>query len=78
MQIRSHGETLKERIIVEKILRSLRARFDAIVVAIEETNNLSQFLVDELHVSQISHEHRLNRGKNSSLEHGFKKQDSFG
>ena len=35
-QIRSHGETLEERRIVEKILKSLSSRFDAIVVAIEE------------------------------------------
>jgi len=40
-QIRPHGETLEERRIVEKVLRSLPARFNAIVVAIEETNDLS-------------------------------------
>ena len=40
-QIRSHGETLEERRIVEKVLRSLQARFDAIVVAIEETDRKS-------------------------------------
>ena len=54
-QIRSHGETLEERKIVEKVLRSLPSRFDAIVVAIEETNDLSQFPVDELHASLMSH-----------------------
>ena len=42
-QIRSHGETLEERRIVEKFLRSLPTRFDAIVVVIEETKDLSQF-----------------------------------
>jgi len=40
-QIRSHGGTLEERRIVEKVLRTLLARFDAIVVAIEETKDLS-------------------------------------
>ena len=40
-QIRSHGETLEERMIVEKILRSLPLRFDPIVVAIEETKDLT-------------------------------------
>ena len=40
-QIRSHGDTLEERRIVEKVLRSFPARFDAIVVAIEEINDLS-------------------------------------
>ena len=77
-QIRSHGETLEERRIVEKFLRSLPSRFDAIVVAIEETNDLSRFSVDELHASLMSHEHRLNRETNSSLEHAFKTQMSFG
>ena len=48
-QIRSHGETLKERRIVEKILRSLPVRFEAIVVAIEDTKDPSQFSVDEIH-----------------------------
>lgn len=77
-QIRSHGETLEERIIVEKVLRSFRVRFDAIVVAIEETKDLSQFSMDELNASLISHEHRLNRETRSSLEHAFKTQVSFG
>ena len=40
-QIRSHGETLEERRIVDKVLRSLPAKFEAIVVAIEETKDLS-------------------------------------
>ena len=77
-KIRSHGETLEERRIVEKFFRSLPSRFDAIVVAIEETKDLSYFLVDEVHASLMSHEHRLNRAKNSLLEHAFKTQVSFG
>ena len=40
-QMRSHGEIREERRIVEKVLRSLPARFDAIVVVIEETKDLS-------------------------------------
>eukprot|EP00253_Pinus_taeda_P029391 PITA_29391 len=40
-QIRSHREILEERRIVEKILRSLPSRFESIVVAIEETKDLS-------------------------------------
>eukprot|EP00253_Pinus_taeda_P036606 PITA_36606 len=76
-QIKSHGEILEERRIVEKVLRSLPARFDAIVVAIEETKDLSQFSVDELNASLISHEHRMNRATSYSLEHAFKTQVSF-
>eukprot|EP00253_Pinus_taeda_P023442 PITA_23442 len=77
-QIRSHGETLEERRIGEKVLKTLSARFDTIVVAIEETKDLSYFLLDELNVSLISHEHRLNRTTKSLLEDAFKTQVSFG
>ncbi|XP_059073703.1 uncharacterized protein LOC131874377 [Cryptomeria japonica] len=76
-QIRSHGENLEERRVVEKVLRSLPTRFESIVVAIEETKNLSQFSVDELHASLISHEHKLSRSTNSNLEHAFKTQVSI-
>ena len=77
-QIRSHGETLKERRIVEKLLRSLPSRFDVIVTTIEETKDLSLFTVDELSASLLSHEHKLKRGTNPSLEQAFKSQISFG
>ena len=77
-QIMSHGETLEERRIVEKFLRSLPTRFEAIVVAIEETKDLSQFTLDELNASLTSHEHILNRAASSSLEHALKTQVSFG
>ena len=77
-QIRSHGETLEERRIVEKVLRSLPSRFDVIVTTIEETKDLSKFTVDELHASLMTHEKRLGRTTNSSLEHAFKTQISFG
>ena len=49
-------------------------RFDSIVVAIEESKDLSQISVDEIHASLISHEHRLNRRTHRSLEHAFKTQ----
>lgn len=64
-QIRSHGETLEERSIVEKFLRSFPARIDVIVVTIEETKDLSQFSADELNASlqQASHWSMLSRHK---------------
>ena len=55
-QIRSHGETLEESRIVEKLLRSLPSRFDVIVTTIEETKDLTNFSVDELHASLMTHE----------------------
>eukprot|EP00253_Pinus_taeda_P036285 PITA_36285 len=77
-QMRTHGETIEERRIVEKILRVLPSKFDAIVTTIEETKDLSNFSVDELHASLITHEQRLSRNENSSLEQALKTQMSFG
>ena len=77
-QIRSHGETVEERSIAEKVLRSLPSRFYVIVTTIEEIKDLSKFTVDELHASLMTHEQRLGRIENSSLEHVFKTQISFG
>jgi len=77
-QIRSHGEILEERRIVEKLLRVLPSKFDVIVTTIEETKDLTNFSVDELHASLITHEQRLSRNENSSLEHAFKTQMSIG
>eukprot|EP00253_Pinus_taeda_P023154 PITA_23154 len=76
-QMRTHGETIEERRIVEKILRVLPSKFDAIVTTIEETKDLSNFSVDELHASLITHEQRLSRSENSSLEQAFKTQMSL-
>ena len=77
-QMRSHGETIEETRILEKVLRILPSRFDVIVTTIEETKTLSLFNVDELHALLMTHEKRLSRTTNSSLEHAFKTQMSFG
>jgi hypothetical protein len=76
-QLRSYGETFKDGRVVENILRSFPTIFESIVVCIEETQNLSQFPVDEIQASLISHEHRLSRSANSTLEHAFKAQVSM-
>ena len=59
-------------------MRSLPSRFDVIVTTIEETKDLSLFIVDELHASLMTHEQRLGRTTNSYLEHPSKTQMSFG
>lgn len=63
---------------MEKLLWCLPSKSDVIVTTIEETKNLSTFLVDELHASLITDEQRLSRNENSSLEQAFKAQMSFG
>ena len=59
-------------------MRVLPSKFNVIVITIEETNDLSNFSVDELHASLITHKQRLSRNENSSLEQAFKTQMSFG
>eukprot|EP00253_Pinus_taeda_P033983 PITA_33983 len=77
-QMRTHGEVLEERKIVEKLLRVLPSKFNVIVTTIEETKDFSNFSVDELHASLVTHEQRLSRNENSSLEQALKTQMSFG
>ncbi|GAU29060.1 hypothetical protein TSUD_278170 [Trifolium subterraneum] len=61
------GETMNDQSVVEKILRSLTPRFD-IVVAIEESKDLSSTTVEEiqgiLEASEQKLNERLEKGKN--------------
>jgi hypothetical protein len=75
-QIKSHGETIEDKKVVEKVLRSLPSKFDIPVVTLEESKDLSQFNLVELQASLINHEHRLNRS-NMSLENAFFTQSSI-
>jgi len=40
-QVKSHGETIEEKKFVDKVLRILPHKFDTLVVALEEINDLS-------------------------------------
>ena len=76
-QIRLNGDELTDQKFIEKILRSLPIKFDNIVVAIEESKDLSKLSIDELFGSLQNHEYRLNRCDNTSLENEFKTQMTF-
>ena len=69
-QIKSHGETIEDRKVVEKVLRILPPKFDTLVVTLEENKDMSQFSLDELQASLINHENKLNRSS-MSLENAF-------
>ena len=58
--------------VVENILRSLMIIFDLIVVAVEESKDLSQVSIDSLMGSLQTHEKRLNRSIGSSIENTLK------
>ena len=60
-QLKSHGETIADQRVVEKILRILSLRFENLVVIMEEHIDMSVFTIDELQASIINHEHRINR-----------------
>ncbi|KAM3219164.1 hypothetical protein P3L10_023695 [Capsicum annuum] len=47
-KIRIYGEELKDVIIIEKILRSMTAKFNFIVCSIEESKDVDAFCIDEL------------------------------
>ncbi|KAH9317928.1 hypothetical protein KI387_019697, partial [Taxus chinensis] len=46
--IHAHGESLEDRRVVEKVLRSLPNFFDPITIAIEESRDLSQLTLSDL------------------------------
>ncbi|PRQ17740.1 putative RNA-directed DNA polymerase [Rosa chinensis] len=58
-KMKAHSENMAELVIVEKILRSMTAKFDYVVCSIEESNNLTTMTIDELQSSLLVHEQRM-------------------
>jgi len=56
--------------IVEKVIRSMTKKYAMIVIAIEESKDLTQLSLDELIGSLLSHESRLNQ-EDESLANAF-------
>ncbi|XP_070664442.1 uncharacterized protein [Malus domestica] len=52
-QMASNGEILEDARIVEKILRSLLAKFDYVMAAIEESNDISTFSMEKFDHGQV-------------------------
>ncbi|KAL3728914.1 hypothetical protein ACJRO7_033492 [Eucalyptus globulus] len=65
-QLRVNGEELQDVRVVEKILRSLTERFDYVVAAIEEGQDISTMTLERLMGSLCSHEQRMNQKSISS------------
>jgi len=54
--MKGYGESISDLMVVEKIMRSLPRKFNFIVVAIEESKDLSQMKIKELQSSLEAHE----------------------
>ncbi|XP_019438838.1 PREDICTED: uncharacterized protein LOC109344531 [Lupinus angustifolius] len=58
-QMKGYGESIIDLMIIEKIMRSLPQKFDFIVVAIEESKDITIMKIEELQSSLEAHEMRL-------------------
>ncbi|GAU32293.1 hypothetical protein TSUD_63100 [Trifolium subterraneum] len=59
------GDQISDQQVIEKVLRTLNPQFDHIVVAIEESKDLSTMSLNELQSSLEAHEQRLKERKES-------------
>jgi hypothetical protein len=58
-KMKIQGETMEERIVVEKILRSMAGKFNYVVCAIDECKNVETLQIDELQGSLLVHEQKM-------------------
>ena len=70
-QMRLNGESLDDKRVVEKILRSLTRKFEYIVVAIEESKDLSNLSLEALIGTLQSHELRMKQFELPPPEQAF-------
>ncbi|GAU30874.1 hypothetical protein TSUD_15600 [Trifolium subterraneum] len=62
------GDQISDQQVIEKVLRTLNPQFDHIVVAIEESKDLSTMSLNELQSSLEAHEQRLKERKDSKIQ----------
>ncbi|XP_073265803.1 uncharacterized protein [Populus alba] len=58
-RMRIHGDKMEDVTIIEKILRSMSAKFNYVVCSIEESHNIEELLIDKLQSSLLLHEQRM-------------------
>ena len=78
-QIQVNGEKLDDQRMVKKIMHSLSARFNYVVAAIEEENDIFTLTVEGLMSSLCLHEQRINQKINfTNLEQALQSRASTG
>lgn len=60
-KMRSNGEDIPHSKVVEKVLKTLSARFTYVVVSIEESKDTDSISIDELQSSLVVHEQKFQR-----------------
>ncbi|KAK2398342.1 putative mitochondrial protein [Trifolium repens] len=74
-QMQNCGENVTDQMVVEKVLRSLNQKFDFIVVAIEETKDMSTMRIEDLQSSLEAHEIKLvNRSSERTTQQAMQAQ----
>jgi hypothetical protein len=68
----AQGERMEQVMVVEKILRSMPAKFNYVVCSIEESNDVTTLSIDELQSSLLVHEQRMKGQKDHSDEQALK------
>jgi RNase H-fold protein (predicted Holliday junction resolvase) len=68
---RIHGEKMDDVAVIENILRSMTPKFDYVVCAIDESNDVETMSIDELQSSLLVHEQRMNY-HTTAEEHALK------
>ena len=67
-QKRGLGDTISEGMVVGKVLRSLWAKYNLLVTAIEESKDISKLTMDELNGTLKAHEARRQSQADESEE----------
>ncbi|GKV51061.1 hypothetical protein SLEP1_g57737 [Rubroshorea leprosula] len=70
-QLKTYGDQVDDRKVVEKVLRCLPSKFDHVVAAIEESKDFFVYSLNQLMGSLLAHEERMNRFAKKNMEQAF-------